>query len=72
VSSSRREKFDLVTVGRMRGHGCHDVLIYCESLWCRHSALMNVDALPDATAVRSLCARMVCTRCDQPHTNRKI
>lgn len=52
-----------VTLGHIRGHGCRDVLVYCESAWCRHSAVMNVDALSDDTPVRSLGARMVCTRC---------
>jgi hypothetical protein len=81
VTPRRREQFAPVTLGHMRGHGCRDVLIYCESLWCRHSAIMNVDALADETPVRSLCARMLCTRCGligadvrpdwSPHTNSK-
>jgi hypothetical protein len=29
----------------------------------RGSATMNADWLPDETPVRSLCLRMVCTRC---------
>ena len=74
-----REKFVAVTLGHIRGHGRRDVLVYCESMWCRHSVVMNVDALPDDTPVRSLCPRMVCTRCGligadvrpdwSPHTN---
>jgi hypothetical protein len=76
-----REKFVAVTLGHIRGHGCRHVLVYCESMWCRHSAVMNVDALPDDTPVRSLCPHMVCTRCGligadvrpdwSPHTNPK-
>jgi hypothetical protein len=30
---------------------------------CNHSAEINADWLPDETLVRSLCPRMVCTRC---------
>jgi hypothetical protein len=76
-----REKFVAVTLGHIREHGCRDVLVYCESMWCRHGAVMSGDALPDHTPVRSLCPRMVCTRCGligadvrpdwSPHTNPK-
>src|SRR5688572_7243514 len=41
-----------------------DLLVYCESTWCNHSATLDADWLPDETPVRSLCPRMVCTRCD--------
>src|SRR5436305_14425786 len=34
-----------------------------ESTWCHHSAVMRADWLPDETPVRSLCSRLVCTRC---------
>jgi hypothetical protein len=64
-----------------RGHGCRNLLVYCESLWCNHSAIMNADALPDEMPVRSLCPRMVCTACGlvgadvrpdwSAHTNRR-
>jgi hypothetical protein len=57
----QRETFPLVTLGQIRGHGCRNLLVYCESLWCNHSAVMNADALPDEMPVRSLCPRMVCT-----------
>jgi hypothetical protein len=49
--------------GRFRSHGCRDLLVYCSSGRCHHSARINADWLPDETSVRSLCARMVCTRC---------
>jgi hypothetical protein len=55
--------FEPVTLGHIRGHGCRDLLIYCDSGWCHHGATMNADWLPDDTPVRSLCSRMVCTRC---------
>jgi hypothetical protein len=57
VTPRQRKRFAPVTLGHMRGHGCRDVLIYCESVWCRHKAIMNVDVLPDDTPVRSLCGR---------------
>jgi hypothetical protein len=48
---------------------------------CHHSASMNADWLPDAMPVRSLCSRMVCTRCGMigadvrtdwsPHVNKR-
>jgi hypothetical protein len=57
------ERFEPVTLGHIRGHGCRDLLVYCSSGRCHHSATMNADWLPDETPVRSLCLRMVCTRC---------
>jgi hypothetical protein len=80
MTPRRRETFPLVTLGHIRGHGCHNLLVYCTSGWCHHSAAMNADWLPDETSVRSLCPRMVCTACDligadvrpdwSPHTNK--
>jgi hypothetical protein len=75
------ETFPPVTMGHIRGHGCRDLLVYCGSGRCHHSAGMNVDWLPDATPVRSLCQRMVCTQCGMigadvrpdwgPHVNKR-
>ena len=62
MAPRQREIFPPVTLGHIRGHGCRDVL-YCDSIWCNHSAVINADWLPDETSVRSLCSRMVCTRC---------
>ncbi len=42
-------------MGLMRSLGCRDLLVYCESTWCNHSAKLNADWLPDKTLVRSLC-----------------
>jgi hypothetical protein len=77
----RRETFQPVTMGHIRFHGCRDLLVYCDSGWCHHSAGMNADWLADDTPVRSLCARMVCTACGligadvrpdwSAHTNRR-
>jgi hypothetical protein len=52
-----------VTLGHIRSHGCRDLLVYCVSARCNHSVTINADCLPDELPVRSLCARMVCTRC---------
>jgi hypothetical protein len=45
----QRETFEPVTLGHIRGHGCRDLLVYCDSAQCNHSAVMNVDWLPDET-----------------------
>ena len=29
-----RETFPPVTLGHIRGHGCRELLVYCQSLWC--------------------------------------
>ena len=73
--------FEPVTMGHIRSHGCRELLVYCESVWCNHGAVINADWLPDETPVRSLCSRMVCTECGligadvrpdwSPHTNTK-
>src|SRR5947199_229353 len=57
----KRQTYPPVTLGQIRGHGCRNLLIYCESLWCNHSAVMNADRLPDEMPLRALCPRMVCT-----------
>jgi len=59
----RNETFPPVTIGHIRGHGCRDLLIYCGSINCNHSATMNGDWLAEDVHVRSLCQRMVCTKC---------
>ena len=59
----KRETFAPVTLGHIRSHGCRDLLVYCDSGHCHHSATMNADWLPDRTPVRSLWPRMVCTVC---------
>jgi hypothetical protein len=55
------EKFDPVTLG----HGCRNILIYCGSINCSHSATMNADRLPDDIVIRALGPKMVCTKCGQ-------
>jgi hypothetical protein len=52
-----------VTLGHIRSDGCRDLLVYCVSGQCNHSVTINADHLPDELPVRSLCARMICTRC---------
>ena len=76
-----RQIFLPVTLGHIRGHGCRDLLVYCNSITCNHGAVVNADRLPDQTAIRPLGARMVCSRCGHvgadvrpdwsPHTNRQ-
>src|SRR3984893_1437748 len=76
----RRETFEPVTLDQIRVHGCRDLLVYCCSVWCNHSATLNADCLPGDTPLRSLCPMMVCTACGligadvrpdwSPHTNR--
>ncbi len=58
-----REPVEPVTLDHIRGHGCRDLLVYCVSGWCHHSATLNADWLPDETAIRALCPRMVCMAC---------
>jgi hypothetical protein len=42
-------------MAHIRGHGCRDLLIYCSSGRCHHSASMSGDGFPDDLPVRSLC-----------------
>jgi len=69
--------FAPVTLGHIRGHGCQDLLIYCGSIDCSHSATMKPDHLPDDTAIRALGPKMVCTKCAdrrpdwRPHVNKR-
>ena len=61
MPAPRAATFEPVTLAHIRAHGCRDLLIYCDSGRCHHSATMNADWLPDETPVRSLRGRMVCT-----------
>ncbi len=56
MTPREREIFPPVTLGHLRGHGCRDLLVYCEAIWCNHSATINADWLPDET-VSEHCAR---------------
>jgi len=77
----RIETFPLVTMAHIRGHSCRDLLDYCGSGRCHHSATTSGDWLADDVPVRSLCRRMVCTRCGYlgadgrpdwgPHVNKR-
>jgi hypothetical protein len=81
MKARRRETFEPVTLGHIRGHGCRDLLVYCGSIYCSYGAKLNADHLPDETAIRPLGARMACTRCGHrgadvrpdwsPHTNHR-
>jgi len=59
----KKETFEPVTLGHIRSHGCRNLLVYCDSGRCHHSATMNADHLPDDTIVRTLGPKMVCTKC---------
>jgi hypothetical protein len=77
----KRETFEPVTLGHIRGHGCRDLLVYCGSIHCSYGAKLIADQLPDKTPIKPLGTRMVCTRCGyrgadvrpdwSPHTNRR-
>jgi hypothetical protein len=77
-----RQTSESVTLGHIRGHGCRDVLVYCCDPICNHGVTLNVDHLPDDTPVRSLGARMACSKCGRggaevrpdwsPHSNRSF
>jgi hypothetical protein len=54
---------DAVTMGHIRGHGCRELLVYCASPWCNHSATLDADWLPDEIVLLDLDPRMVCTAC---------
>jgi hypothetical protein len=49
-----RQTFEPVTLGQLRGQGCRDLLIYCNSNWGNHSAKLNPDWLPDDTVLLTL------------------
>jgi len=59
----KKERFEPVTLGHIRSHGCRDLLIYCGSINCNHSTTINADHLPDDTVIRALGPKMVCTKC---------
>ena len=63
MKDRKRETFEPVTLGHIRGHGCRNLLIYCNLIACNHQTIMNADHLTDETVIRPLGARMVCTRC---------
>ena len=49
------ETFPPVTMGHIRGHGCRDLLVYCGSGRCHHSATMNAIGYP----MKCRCGRYV-------------
>jgi hypothetical protein len=55
----KAETFPPVTMAHIRGHGCRDLLVYCNSGRCHHSATLSGDRIHDDMPVRSLCGRMV-------------
>jgi hypothetical protein len=75
------ETFEPVTMGHISRPRCRDLLTYCGSINCNHSAALNADQMADDTAIRQLAARMVCTKCGHvgadippdwsPHVNKR-
>src|SRR6267154_1710608 len=63
MKGRKREIFEPVTLGHIRGHGCRGLLVYCGSTWCNNNARLEADWLPDDTVVVALGPRMVCTAC---------
>ena len=59
----KAETFPPVTIGHIRGHGCRDLLVYCGSGRCHHSATLSGDGFPDDLPVPSLCGRMAFSVC---------
>ena len=41
----QQETFELVTLGHIRSHGCRDLLVYCISGRCHHSATLKPNPL---------------------------
>jgi hypothetical protein len=69
--ASKAETIPPVTMGHIRGHGCRDLLVYCGSGHCHHSATMKGDGFPDDLPVRSTLRpdglhRTRCDRCRRP------
>jgi hypothetical protein len=82
VIDDRPQSRDIhVTLGHIRGHGCGDLLVYCNSINCSHDVTLNADHLPDDTPIRPLGLGMVCTKCGHvgadvrpdwsPHVNKR-
>jgi hypothetical protein len=63
VQTAKHVKFAPVTLGHMRSQGCRELLAYCKSGRCKHSAIMDVGHLPDDTPIKSLGDGIVCSRC---------
>jgi hypothetical protein len=56
-----RPSSEPVTMGHVRSHGCRDLLVYCTSSWCHHSAKLSGDFLSDDTVLLEIEPRFVCT-----------
>jgi hypothetical protein len=52
-------------MGHTRGHGCRDLLVYCESNFCNHRATLNADWLPDDTVLPTLDPRSLLGMADE-------
>ena len=54
-----------VPLSNQRGLGYRKVWVYCGNPDCRHSAVLDVEHLPDETTFNELMPRMLCTVCDR-------
>jgi hypothetical protein len=52
-----------MTLGNMRQLGMQNLIGYCLSDACRHSALINVSKYADDVAVPWFCPRAKCSKC---------
>jgi hypothetical protein len=52
-----------VTLGHIRSHGVRNLLIFCATGRCHHSAAINADRWPGETTLIGLCPKAVCTKC---------
>jgi hypothetical protein len=59
VVRQRQETSAPVTLGRIRSHGCRDLLVYCISGRCHHSATLNGDWLSDEYSAKAWPALMI-------------
>jgi hypothetical protein len=61
----RRQQYQRppVTLGHIRSHGVRQLLIYCCTGFCYHSAVVNADQWPDDTVLLDLDRKAVCTKC---------
>jgi hypothetical protein len=52
-----------MTLENMRAHGVRCVASTCERTECQHSAVINVDGLPDDYLVPDIALKLRCSRC---------
>ena len=58
VVRRQQETFEPVTMGHIRSHGCRDLLVYCISERCHHSATINGDWLQGDARAAGRCIEL--------------